>query len=178
MAAVLRALVRLTVVFAVMAAGLRVFDAVPRAVTGLPRGVERVASIEELEARSGARFPLPSYVPAHLEWPAHEFTWDGHTAALTARQRDSGAPWLAIALTHGAARVPPAAILPTVDLLQESETAVAGVPAHVQRVQDRSGAMWHQATWSSGGYHFAIRYRGSVEDLLFIAVSFRTGNHP
>jgi hypothetical protein len=178
MQAAFRAVVRLAIVFVVTAIGLRVLDAVPRAVTGLPRGVVRVASVKALAQLSSLDVPLPVYFPAHLRWPPNECTWDGRIAAVTARHVDSKVAWLSIALAPESAGVAPASILPAVEVLQDSDATIAGVSARVQRVQDRDGAIWHQAEWTADGRRFAVRYRGSVEDLLRIAGSLRTGNRP
>lgn len=178
MAVSFRAILRLAWVLLLAASCLRVLDAVPRAITGLPRGVERLASAEALEAVSRRQFALPSFYPSFLEWPPRDFTWDGRSAAVSVRRRDDGTPWLILASSPRSGGGRPAAILPAAAVLQESDGAIAGLPARIQRLQDRNGAIWHQAVWDSDGLLLTARCRGSVEDLVRIASSLRTGRQP
>jgi hypothetical protein len=63
--------------------------------------------------------------------------------------------------------------MPGSTVLQESEANVGHWTARVQRLQDRGGALWHEAAWQDGDRLLSVRYRGSVEDLIRIAGSLR-----
>lgn len=178
MAVSFRSVLRLGWVLLLAAGGLRVLDAVPRAITGLPRGVERLDSAEALEAVSGRRIALPSFYPSFLQWPPRGFTWDGRSAAVSVRRNGEGSPWLILAWSPRSSGQPPATVLPAAIVLQDSDGAVSGRPARIQRLLDRNGAIWHQAVWDNDGVLITARCRGSVEDLVRIASSLRTGRQP
>ena len=168
----------LLIVLAVTAASLRVLDAVPRAITGLPRGVIPLNSLPDAARRLGTEIPTPSYVPDDLEWPpTHILVGADFSIAVTSRHRSDGAVWLIIAGAPAWAGAIDPAILPPVTVLQETEMASGdGRAMSVQRVHDSGGAIWHQASWHTHARLFLVRGRGSLDDLLRIARSVRERN--
>jgi hypothetical protein len=175
MASTRRAVVRLVIVTTVAMAGLRVLDSVPRVLTGLPRGVVLVGSLEELRNHVGFDMPMPAYFPATLEWPPRDIrVYRGHDVAVIVRQRATNAPWLILASAPAGARDVSGPVLPDATVLQATDVpADTGTTIRVQRVEDAARAVWHQATWRQANRPTVVRYRGPVDELMRIAESLR-----
>lgn len=171
----LRSTASLLAVFVVAAAVLRVLDAVPRAVTGLPRGIVRVRSLDEAGRRLNGRIAMPVYFPAELEWPPSDIMLaDDLSVAVTCRERRTGRGRLIVASGPRGAGAIAAGLLPPATRLQSAETTVVpGRPLTVDRLQDATGAFWHQASWRDDGRLIIVRHRGGMDELLRIAASVR-----
>ncbi len=173
MRATITDLAALLLVVAASAVVLRVADAVPQVLTGLPRGVTRAASLGDLARAQDRPVVLPTYYPSDLEWPPGDLLCAGPNArALTARQGATGAAWLTIASAPSEATLAAARLVPAVTVLQDTETRLGNLTARVQRLQDASGAIWHQAAWHAAARYHLVRYRGSLDDLMRIAASY------
>jgi len=168
----------LLVVLAVTAVSLRVLDAVPRAITGLPRGVIRLSSLPDAARRFGIGIPAPSYLPDDVEWPPTSvLVGRDASIAATSRHRPDGAAWLIIAGAPAWTGAIDPAILPPVTVLQETETVSGdGRTMTVERLLDSGGAIWHQASWHTHTRLLRVRGRGSLDDVLRIAESVRERN--
>lgn len=175
MSPTLRAVSRLLLVTAVAMAGLRVLDSVPRVLTGLPRGVVLVRSLEELRNRVGFDMPMPAYFPATLEWPPRDiWVYRGQDVAVFVRQRATNAPWLIVASAAPGARDVSGPALPDATVLQTTDVpAGSGTPFRVRRVEDAARAVWHEATWRQADRITVVRYRGPLDELMRIAESLR-----
>jgi hypothetical protein len=165
-------------VVAVTAASLRVLDAVPRAVTGLPRGVIRLQSLDDAARRLGAVIPMPSVVPDDLEWPPTDILVGADSSfAVHSRHRPDGAVWLIIAGAPGRAGAVDPAVLPAVTVLQETEMLSGqGRTMSIQRLHDSGGTIWHQVSWRDHTHLFLVRGRASLDDVVRIAQSLRERN--
>ena len=163
---------------AVTAASLRVLDAVPRAITGLPRGVVRLNSLDDAARRLGAGIPTPSVVPDDVGWPPRVILVGARSSvSMMSRHRPDGLNWLIVAgAPAGAGAIDPA-ILPAVTVLQDTEMVLDdGRTMTIQRLIDSSGVVWHQAKWREHARLFLVRGRGSLDGLLRIAQSVRERN--
>jgi hypothetical protein len=154
--------------------GLRVADALPRAALGVPRGVVRAGSLDELERATGRRMPVPAFFPDSIEWPPVEARMDtGGSAAIWFRRRPAGGIEMILASAPLGAAELGAALLPESVELQREAAAVGTRPAFVSRVRDAEGTVWQQVQWQAGGRIILIRYRGTLEQLLQMAGSIR-----
>ncbi len=173
MAHLLRTVGQLVVVTAIAAVGLRAFDSVPRLLTGLPRGVTQVRSLEALQLRTGFALPMPAYFPSALEWPPQDIRiYRGQDIAVIVRQRATDEPALIVASAPSGAGGVQAPALPPATVLQTTDVPVGGGTAiRVQRVEDEARVVWHQATWRQAGRLTIVRYRGTVDELMRIAES-------
>lgn len=172
--ALLESIFSLGLVLGAIAIGLRALDAVPGALTGNPRGVRHVDSIDALQRETGLKAPLPPYFPDTLRWPPAAIRVFGRGAAtLMFVRRDSGSPWLLIGLARGQNEGLPARLLEEGLTLQSSPVAVAGQPATLRRLRTSDGLLWQELTWRSGAQVFVMRYRGSLEQLETMASSLQ-----
>jgi hypothetical protein len=175
MAQRLRAVGQLVLVTAIVAVALRVLDSVPRFVTGLPRGVTQVRSLEALRQHVGFALPMPAYFPSTLEWPPRDIrVYRGQDIAVIVRQRATNEPALIVASAPSGAGGVQAPALPPATVLQTTDVpAGAGTAIRLQRVEDRARVVWHQATWHQAGRLTIVRYRGTVDELMRIAESLK-----
>ncbi|MFO7693053.1 MAG: hypothetical protein R6V57_08225 [Vicinamibacterales bacterium] len=156
------------------AAGLRVADAVPRVLLGVPRGVVRPPDLARLERESGRRMPMPAYFPDSLEWPPAEMRMhSGGSAAIWCRQRPAGGLAFIVATAPPGARAIAPAVLPAAVELQRERASLGALPASVSRVRDQDGIVWQQVEWQTPGQIILLRYRGTLGELLKIAGSVR-----
>jgi hypothetical protein len=171
-------LASLLLTLAVTAASLRVLDAVPRAVTGLPRGVIRLTSLDDAARRLGFGVPTPSVVPDDVDWPPRDILVGAHSSVtMTSRHRPDGPAWLIVAGAPARAGAIDPAVLPAVTVLQDTELVLGdGRTMTIQRQLDSSGALWHQASWREHARLLLVRSRGSLDELLRIAQSVRERN--
>lgn len=156
------------------AAALRVADAVPRVLLGVPRGVVRPVDVASLERESGRRMPMPAYFPDSLEWPPAEVRLHaGGSAAIWCRQRPAGGLALILATAPPGTGAIAAAVLPPAVELQREGALLGARPASVSRVRDQDGAVWQQVEWQTPDQIILLRYRGTLDGLLKIAGSVR-----
>jgi len=161
-------------VVAAAAFGLRVADALPGVLLGVPRGVVRAASVADLERATGWRMPVPAYYPDTIAWPPAEARMHaGGSAAIWCRQRPAGGIALIVACAPPGAAGIAAALLPESLELQREDTTLGPYPAVVSRVRDAEGAVWQQVQWQAGRRIILVRYRGTLDQLLKIAGSVR-----
>ena len=159
-------------VVAAAAAGLRLADALPRAVLGVPRGVVRAGDVAEIERMTGRRMPVPAYYPDRLAWPpADARVHSGGSAAIWCRERAGTAVALIVATAPPGAPAIAPEILPAAVELQREAAPVAGRVTAVARVRDGGGVVWHQVEWRTPDQIILIRYRGTLDELLKIAGS-------
>ena len=171
-----RELVRLSgawlFVVASAAIGLRIADAVPRLVLGVPRGVVRALDLAQLDRESGRRMPVPAYFPDSIEWPPAEARMhSGGSAAIWCRQRPAGGMALVVATAPAGKREVAAAVLPASVELQREGAPLGARPAVVSRLRDADGAVWQQVQWQTPAQIILVRYRGTLDELLRIAGS-------
>lgn len=154
---------------------MRVLDAVPRAITGLPRGVVRLHSADEAARRLWTGILTPSDLPDDLEWPPTDILVGAHESfAMMSRHRPDGSVWLIVAGAPARAGAIDPAILPAVTILQDTEMVLGdGRTITIQRLLDSDGAVWHQASWRSHARLLLVRSRGSLDDLLHIVQRVR-----
>ncbi len=177
MAPLLSAAARFALVFVVTATGLRVLDAVPRALTGLPRGAMRVYTGTELTPAQRRALPLPRLSLERLEWPPGAvLTYPDGSVAAMVTHRAQGVVWLMLAAEAPVDERLRFPVLPPVTVLQDAEMQLGGVTIRVLRVQDRGGALWHQTVWPFDGGHRVLRYRGALDELLRATSSLLPGN--
>jgi hypothetical protein len=170
-----RALTTLLLVLGTATAALSGLDSVPGWIQGQPRGVRRVASVEEAERRLKARLFLPAYFPDTLRWPpalvrmASEPT---ASVALTFEGRDGGVELQLAQTVGGDGRISPLVLAP-VTLLQSSPLSVGAGEGTLARIVGEDGTIWHQVEWVQSGQRLALRGRRPVEELVRMARSAR-----
>ncbi len=152
---------------------LGILNALPQFFGGEPLGVVRYATIQEAEARLGARLYRPAALP------------DGWTAAPAGIRLAVGRPdWIefvyaadgafvTLCQTLGDARldrgaVPPV-LLPRGEVLQASDLTVAGRSVRMQRVLLDDGAIAHELWWRKGARRVMLRARVAADSLPRIA---------
>ena len=159
-------------VVAFAALGLRLVDAVPRLLLGVPRGVVRASDLAQLDRESGRRMPVPAYFPDSIEWPPAEVRMhSGGSAAIWCRQRPAGGLALIVATAPPGMREVAAAVLPASVDLQREGASLGARPAVVARVRDADGVVWQQVQWRTPAQLILVRYRGTLDELLKIAGS-------
>jgi hypothetical protein len=160
------------IVVATASFGLRVADAVPRVLLGVPRGVTRASDVPHLERLSGRRMPVPSYYPETIAWPPAEARYHvGGSAAIWCRQRPAGGVALIVATAPSGLTGVADAVVPASVELQHEDVVLGSHPAVVSRVRDTEGTVWQQAQWQARGQIILVRYRGTLDELLKIAGS-------
>jgi hypothetical protein len=173
-----KALWTLVLVLGGAVATLAVLDAIPGWLHGEPRGVRRVASLEEAERRLQARAALPSYFPDTYVWPPSvvRITRDeGGAVGMTFTDR-AGAPSLVYAQTLASAAPLPAGLVGRAAVIQQ-QSAALGEEGTLARVVAEDGALWNQLEWTARERRFLLRSRGSLEDMLRMARSVHGGGH-
>ncbi len=172
-----RALLTLLWVTGAAASVLAGLDAVPGWIGGEPRGVRRVGSIEDAERLLRARVVLPAYFPDSLRWPPSTVRLVAETppsVALTFEARGGGVALLFAQTLGGGGTVSPL-LLPEAAVLQRGSVALGDREAALLRVIGDDGDVWKEIDWTQGGAQFIMRGKGSLEDLIRMARSARTG---
>jgi hypothetical protein len=170
-----RALLVLLLVMGTTAAALSGLDAVPGWIHGQPRGLRRVASVEEAERRLKARLFLPAYFPDTLRWPpaAVRLFADSPASVGLAFEGRNGGVLLQFAQTVGGEGPISPLVLPPVTVLQSSVLAMPEGEGTLARIVGEDGAIWHEVSWTRGGHRLALRGKRSVEELVRMARSVR-----
>ncbi len=170
---VARALLTLLLVTGAAAGMLAGLDAVPGWIEGEPRGVRRARSIDDAERRLRARITLPAYFPDTLRWPPSSVRLIAGvpaTVALTFEARGGGAALLFVQTLGGEGPVPPR-LLPEAAVLQRGRLSLGDHEATLSRVIGDDGEVWNELDWTQSGARFAMRGKGSLEDLVRMARS-------
>jgi hypothetical protein len=171
-----KALWTLVLVLGGAVATLAVLDAVPRWLHGEPRGVRRVASVEDAERRLQARAVLPSYFPDAYVWPpsvVRVSREEGGAVGMTFTDR-GGAPTLVYAQTMASPGPLPAGLVGRAAVIQQ-QSAALGEQGTLSRVVAEDGALWNQLEWTARERRFLLRSRGSLEEMLRMARSVHGG---
>jgi hypothetical protein len=167
---------RFAVVVAIAALVLGVLNALPQFLGGEPLGVVRYASVEDAEARLGARLYRPAALPGGWRWPPSnvrlavgrpdwlEFVFDKTPGD------DAAAFVLCQALGDSPADAQVASILlPPGELLQAGDIAIDGRGARMQRLLLDEGAIVHELWWREGARRVMLRARVPADQLPAIA---------
>ncbi|HYQ80841.1 MAG TPA: hypothetical protein VEP68_05030 [Anaeromyxobacteraceae bacterium] len=169
----LRALATLALVMGGATAGLAALDAAPAWLQGEPRGVRRLASVDEAERRLKARLYLPAFFPDRYRWPPSTvrlILGDPSSVALGFEAREGGLA-LQLAQTVGGEGPVSPLVLPPAEALQRSAVRLGSEEATLARVLGEDGKIWHEVAWRQGGRTLVLRGRGGVEELLRMARS-------
>lgn len=157
---------RLLALTVAIGAGLRLVDAIPTLLTGLPRGTLPVPTLTAL-ADAVPEAPRFTVLLPHIDpQPAQITIRARRTAVATYREATSGTECLRVATDRDGDAVRAARALPAVSTLQTTQTTVAGRAVDVDRVLDGDGAVWVQARWRARRSAVILRYRGRLDDLL------------
>ena len=170
-----KALVTLGLVLGATVVTLSGLDHLPAWMQGQPRGVRRLASIEEAERRLKARLFLPAYFPDTLRWPPSAVRYVGGDPSSVALLFDgsSGGLELVFAQTAGGSGPISPRVFPEASVLQRFPLAVGEGEGWLERVVGDDGAVWNEVTWLQRGERLALRGKGSVEQLIRMARSTR-----
>ena len=158
------------------AAALRALDAVADSLRGEPRGVKRYRSVEEVEKKVRAQLWLPGYFPDSLQWPPAAITLSGGsspTVALSFVGRKGDGPRLVISQTIGGGRPVPPGHPPPGQVLHTAVVRLNGSEGRLSRIVGEDEEIWHEVAWEQDGRLLVVRFRGPVEDLLWMARSMR-----
>lgn len=169
----LRALVALGLVMGGAAGALAALDAAPGWLSGEPRGVRRLQSVDEAERRLKARLYLPAYFPDRYRWPPSSvrlLLGEPASVALGFEARQGG---LALELgqtVSGEGTISPLVLRPA-EVLQRSAVRLGGGEGTLARVVGEDGAVWDEVAWTQGGRTLVLRGKAGVEELLRMAHS-------
>jgi hypothetical protein len=169
-----RALAGWAVVILGAALLLGFLDALPGYVSGRPRGVTAVGTVEQAERALRARLRLPAYFPDSLRWPpvAVDIYPGPPAAAAVAFAGSAGNDVrLVVCQTLEPAESIPAKLLPPGLFLEAARTSVGDQPGTLARIQLDDGRIVHELTWRDAGRLMALRFDGSVEQLMTLARS-------
>lgn len=154
---------------ALILAGL---GAVPGWIGGEPRGVRRVASVDEAERSLGAILLVPAYFPDRLTWPAAAVRVAGGrrgSAALTFVDR-AGTPVLELLQSTAGGAPVAGELLAGRTVLDERRTALEDRPATLATVL-LEGTRWQELAFRVRDRSVILRGRGEPTDLFAIARS-------
>jgi hypothetical protein len=159
------------------AAVLAVLGAVPAWLSG-GAGAREAASIQEAEARLGARILLPAFQPARLGWPPADIrTAGGRRGSVRIRLSPrEGAP-LELLQSVDAGRPIAPALLADRNVLSERPTRIGDVDATIASVAV-DGAVWQELGFEVDGRPVLLRSRGDVDELYRIAHSLHGRGAP
>jgi hypothetical protein len=149
-------------------------DAIPGYISGRPRGVTPVGTIEQAERRLGGRLRLPAYFPESLRWPPVSvdiYPGPPAAAAIAFAGADGPAVRLVLCQTLGPAQSMPVKLLPPGLFLEAARTTVGGEQGTLTRIQLDDGRIVHELTWQDAGRLLVLRFDGSVEQLMTLARS-------
>ncbi len=169
----LRALATLGLVMGGATVALAALDAAPGWLSGEPRGVRRLQSVDEAERRLKARLYLPGYFPDRYRWPPSAvrlLLGDPASVALAFEARQGGLA-LELGQTVGGQGAISPLVLPPAEVLQRSPVRLAGGEGILARVVGGDGDVWDEVAWSQGGRTLVLRGKVGVEELLRMARS-------
>lgn len=167
-------LVTLGLVMGAAAGTLRGLDSLAGYLLGEPKGVKRYRSVEEVERKIGARLWLPAYFPDTLEWSPAAVTLSRGASAVVALSftgRAGDGPRLFIYQTFRQAAAIPIELLQSGQLLHSTAVSLDGAEGDLRRILGEDGEVWHALLWKKDGRQLALRFKGPVEELLWIARS-------
>jgi hypothetical protein len=153
------------------AAGLlAALGALPAWLTG-GAGARGAGSIQEAEARLGARILLPAFQPARLGWPPAEIrTAGGRRGSVRIRLAPrEGAPVELVQATEEGRAIAPA-LLADRHVLSERRTQVGALAASLATVT-LDGTVWQELAFDVDGRAVLLRSRGDLDELYRIAHS-------
>lgn len=167
-------LVTLGLVMVATAGLLRGLDLLPGYLQGEPRGVKRYRAIEEVERKLGERLFLPVYFPDTLQWPPSAVRLSSRlpvSVALTFMGREGSEERLFVYQTIGGeGSISPHLMSPGL-VLQTTTVTLEQTEGNLSRIKREDGEIWHDLTWGREGRQMALRFKGSVEELLKMARS-------
>jgi hypothetical protein len=136
--------------------------------------VRRARTLEDAEQRLRARITLPAYFPDSLRWPPSSvrLVASPPSVALTFEARGGGVV-LVFAQTLGGKGPPSPLLLAEAAVLQRGTVALGDREAALLRVIGEDGEVWNELDWTQGGSRFAMRGKGSLEELIRMARSAR-----
>jgi hypothetical protein len=134
-------------------------------------GARAAGSIQEAEARLGARVLLPAYQPARLGWPPAEIrTAGGRRGSVRLRLAPrEGAPVELVQSTDPGRAIDPA-LLADRNVLSERRTRIGNLPATLASVT-LEGTVWQELSFDVDGRAVLLRTRGELDELYRIAHS-------
>jgi hypothetical protein len=158
-----------------VAVTLGVLGRAPGWLAGEERHVRSVETMDEAARRVDARLYLPAYFPKRLAWPPERIRiagGRGGSVAVTFKSTEDGLPSLILfqAVRPGDPISP--LLLGKPDVLKQSRTTVANVPATIASVVI-DGAVWQQLTWQLDGIPLVLRARSAEPELYRLAHSLR-----
>jgi hypothetical protein len=162
---------------AVTAGALRATDALPSWWRGEPRGVQRYASLGELQRELHTRLLVPSFFPDEIAWPPSRVLrapGEGRPVALVFQERTTPRVRLLIAQAiDGDVALPPV-LVPPLPVLASRALEVNGAPARLDEVLDDDRVLL-DLTCLAEGRRIRLRYAGDERSLLRIARSLHRG---
>lgn len=152
-------------------------DAALAYATGRPRGVVRVASLDEAGARLGARLLVPAYFPAGLEWPPAEVALSGRPAAvcLTFRSVETRRPAAILCQSARGAADIPNRLLPAASPFHSLKVSLDGTEGTLSVFHEADGSVWQDLEMWRDGSRVVLRFHGGTERFLRLAASLRRG---
>jgi hypothetical protein len=153
---------------------LGVVDAIPGYISGRPRGVTPVGTVEQAERRLGGRLRLPAYFPDSLRWPpvtVDIYLGPPAAAAMAFDGAKGSAVRLVVCQTLEPAQSMPVKLLPPGLFLEAARTKVGDDRGTLTRIQLDDGRIVHELTWQDAGRLLVLRFDGSVEQLMMLARS-------
>jgi hypothetical protein len=164
----LRALATLVLVMGGAAVALAGLDAAPGWLQGEPRGVRRLAGVDEAERRLKARLYLPAFFPIRYRWPPTSvrlLLGDPASVALDFEGREGGLALQLGQTVGGEGPISPLVLAPA-EALQRSAVRIGDREGTLARVLGEDGAVWHEVAWRQGGRTLVLRGKAGVEELL------------
>jgi len=177
MVRILRELGRIIGALAVVAGAaagiLAALDTVPGALAGEPRGVVKVARVEDAERHLGARLLVPAFFPDSLRWPpaAVSYVFGPPATALLSFDARAGGTALLLAQSVPAATPLSEELWPPANVMSTTSTTVDGGRLAVDRVLDADGRFWSQTSFVARGRRVALRSAGPAAELARMALS-------
>ncbi len=165
----LRAVLQISVVVGLAGVFLRAADAIPGALIDLPRGVVVCASVEEAEARLGARLGLRSRLAPAWDWPPRQIRFTRRpvpAVAVTLAPR-GGSGGLAFFRSLGPTI--PELLRPPGRAFHSLEVKLGGNAATLTAVTLADGRVWQDLEWGAAGGRTGLRFLGPTVELMRLA---------
>lgn len=167
-----RVLAVVTFVAAAAALSLKVANGLP-SIFARPALPQSFGQLSELERAVHRRLLLPAYFPSSLRWPPTrlELSLDRSVVTLGVSDKDGGRERLILVQTVTEADEVPETSRPPGVVFDQQPVRVGAAEATLARVRAEDGVTWNEVRWRTADAAYAIRFNGSVEELLRMASS-------
>ena len=170
-----RAALQIAMVVSVAGLVLRTADAVPGMLLGLPRGVIECASVEEAEARLGAKLRLPGGLAQAFLWPPRRIRYTTRPVPALAVSLEPRVGVLRLTVFRSQGSAIPERLRPLGRAFHSLEVRVKGRAATLTTLILTDGRVWQDLEWAEAGGRSGLRFQGPTVELMRLAEAVMEG---